>query len=226
MPRTARSSPGGLIYHVFNRAVARLKLFQKVTDYETFDQVLEQAVKEHPIKLLGYCVMPNHWHMVLWPKKDDDLSNFLRWMTHTHTMRWHAFYHSAGTGHLYQGRFKSFPIQADDHLWMVLRYVEGNPLRAKLVKRAEDWRWSSLWRRRHGDEEARSILTEWPLPEPTGWLRQVNKVQTPAELEALHVSLMRGRPYGTELWTLRTVKKLALESTIRPRGRPRKTPLE
>src|SRR5207244_3632564 len=135
MPRSARNAPGGLVYHVLNRAVARLPLFQKDGDYAAFERVLAEALARHPIRLLSYCVMPNHWHMVLWPKKDGELTAFLRWLTHTHTMRWHAHYHTSGTGHLYQGRFKSFPIEADDHLYAVLRYVERNALRAGLVGR-------------------------------------------------------------------------------------------
>jgi putative transposase len=139
MPRSARHAPGGIIYHALNRAVARLPLFQKDGDYEAFERVLALALKKYPIRLLAYCVMPNHWHMVLWPREDGELSAFLRWLTLTHSMRWHTHYHTTGTGHLYQNRFKSFPIEADDHLYTVLRYVERNALRANLVKRAEDW---------------------------------------------------------------------------------------
>src|SRR6516225_1361838 len=164
MPRTARHAPGGFVYHALNRAVARLPLFQKDADYLAFERVLALALSEHPTRLLAYCLMPNHWHLVLWPEKDGELTAFLRWLTHTHTMRWHAHYHTSGTGHLYQGRFKSFPIECDDHLYTVLRYVERNALRANLVKRAEDWRWSSLWARRSGDEAARTLLSTWPSP--------------------------------------------------------------
>lgn len=166
--------------------------------------------------------MPNHWHMVLWPRAEGELTAFLRWLTHTHTMRWHAHYHTAGTGHLYQGRFKCFPVEADDHLYTVLRYVERNALRANLVKRAEDWRWSSLWRRSRKDLAQRAILTDWPVAEPADWVRRVNQAQTEAELTALRGAVMRGRPFGSELWARRTAKRLGLEYTLRPRGRPRK----
>lgn len=134
MPRGPRYAPGGLVYHALNRAVARLPLFEKDGDYAAFERVLALALAKHPTRLLGYCLMPNHWHMVLWPRRDGELTAFLRWLTHTHTMRWHAHYHTAGTGHLYQGRFKAFPIQEDDHLYAVLRYVERNALRANLSK--------------------------------------------------------------------------------------------
>ena len=222
MPRSARYAPGGYVFHVLNRAVARLALFEKEGDYAAFVRVMAEAQQEHPIRLLSYCIMPNHWHMVLWPRHDGELTAFVRWLTHTHTMRWHAHYHTSGTGHLYQGRFKSFPLESNQHLYAVLRYVERNALRANLVKRAEDWQWSSLWTRRFGDEAARELLSGWPVPEPSEWLRHVNEAQTTAELEALRRSVSRGTPYGSETWVHKTALKFGLEYTLRPPGRPKK----
>ena len=131
-----------MVYHVLNRAVARLALFEKDDDYAAFERVLAEAMEKHPTRLLAYQIMPNHWHMVIWPRKDGELPEFVRWLTHTHVMRWHAHYHTAGTGHLYQGRFKSFPVQTNEHFYQLIRYVERNALRANLAKRAQDWRWS------------------------------------------------------------------------------------
>src|SRR5204862_568174 len=142
--RQPRAAPGGYVYHALNRGVARLPLFQKEGDFAAFERVLLEALSEHPIRLLGYCVLPNHWHFVLWPEQDGQLTAFLRWLTHTHTQRWHAHYHTSGTGHLYQGRFKSFPVAEDEHFYRVVRYAERNALRANLVRKAEQWRWSSL----------------------------------------------------------------------------------
>jgi putative transposase len=197
-------------------------LFKKNSDYEVFVRVMIEAYEAHPIRILGYCIMPNHWHMVLWPRHEGDLTNFVRWMTHTHTMRWHAHRRTSGTGHLYQGRFKSFPIQSDEHLYAVLRYAERNARRAKLVKRAQDWRWSSLWARAHDDSAECRILSSWPVPEPKPWVAFVNEPQTDGELEALRRSVNRGVPFGSDRWVQRTVKKLGLESTLRARGRPKK----
>ena len=104
MPRHPRIAPGGYVYHAINRGAARRAIFKKTADYAAFEPVLDEAMHKHPIRLLGYCLMPNHWHFVLWPQRDEQLTTFLRWLTHTHTQRWHAHYHSAGTGHLYQGR--------------------------------------------------------------------------------------------------------------------------
>ena len=166
MPRAARTFPGSYVYHVLNRAVARLPLFEKPADYAAFQRVLAEALDQFPMRISAYTLMPNHWHFVLWPEFDDQLSDFCRWLTHTHSMRWHAHYHTSGTGHIYQGRFKAFPIEADDHFYTVCRYVERNPLRANLVERAEHWRWSSLYRRIYGDDQPRAFLSAWPLPLP------------------------------------------------------------
>jgi putative transposase len=212
------------VYHALNRAVARLPLFEKDGDYEAFERVMAEAQAEHPMRLLAYCLMPNHWHFVLWPERDGELSAFLRWLTNTHTMRWHALHDTRGTGHVYQGRFKSFPVSADEHLFTVLRYVERNPLRAGLVRRAEAWRWSSLWRRRHPDTLPPLALHPWPVPEPDNWVELVNRPQTEAELEAMRRSVTRGSPFGAPAWQERTARRLGLEFTLRPRGRPKKNP--
>lgn len=164
--------------------------------------------------------MPNHWHLVLWPKNDGDLSEYMRWLTVTHTQRYHAFHESSGTGPLYQGRFKSFPVEQDDHFFSVCRYVQRNPLRAGLVSRAELWRWSSLWQetQQHYDVS----LDAWPVPYGSEWLEYVNQPATAAELAALRSCANRGMPYGNNHWRLDTAKRLGLQSTLRARGRPRR----
>lgn len=147
MGRPLRAATGGVVHHVLNRANARMQLFATPADYDAFERVLAEAHERMAMRTLAYCMMPNHWHLVVWPREDGDLSHFMAWVTLTHTQRWHAHRHTAGSGHLFQGRFKSFPVQTDEHLLTVCRYVERNALRAGLVRRAEDWRWSSLWRR-------------------------------------------------------------------------------
>jgi putative transposase len=222
MPRSARQTPGGYVYHAINRAAARMKLFRKNADYAAFLGVLDEALERHPIRLLGYCIMPTHWHFVLWPATDREMTSFLRWLTLTHSVRWHKHYHSTGSGHVYQNRFKAFPIAEDEHLWTVLRYVERNALRAGLVRRAQDWLWSSASLRAEGSEAAAQRLHPGPMTLPRNWLELVNKPQTEAELEALRRSIARGTPYGSENWVKAIVKRLGLQSTIRPRGRPKK----
>ena len=221
MPRHARIAPGGYVYHAINRGAARRTLFKKTADYVAFERVLDEAMQKHPIRLLGYCLMPNHEHFVLWPQRDEQLTTFLRWLTHTHTQRWHAHYHSAGTGHLYQGRYRAFPVEEDDHLLRVLRYVERNPLRAGLVDRAEAWRWSSLWRREHAVADAPWQLHPSPVALPKDWVKRIPAAETAGELEALRRCVDRGTPYGSPTWVQRTAQRLGLQSTLRPRGRPR-----
>jgi putative transposase len=222
MPRRLRTAAGGYVYHVLNRAVGRATLFNKAGDYAAFVKVLGDAHEEVATRLVAFCLMPNHWHLVIWPRKDGELSRYLHWLTMTHTQRWHAHHHTVGTGPLYQGRFKSFAVQEDDHLWTVWRYVERNALRAGLVERAEQWPWSSLAMRERGATPP--WLSAGPLPLPRGWLEHVNGAETEAELEALRRCAKRGSPWGDEQWQRRAVEKLGLESTLRPRGRPRKTP--
>jgi putative transposase len=138
----------------------------------------------------------------------------------THAQRWHAHYHSSGSGHLYQERYKSFPVESDEHLDTVLRYVERNPLRASLVERAQDWRWSSLGRYARGDDKARQVLTLWPIPRPRNWASRVNRAEGKTELKAVRRNMQRGQPYGSELWCERIVQTLGLESVVRPRAGP------
>jgi putative transposase len=219
MPRRPRCADANFAYHVLNRAVGQARLFDKSGDYIAFERVLGEAQGWQSMRLLAYCVMPNHWHLVLWPERDGDLSEYLRWLTVTHTQRWHAHRGTAGTGPIYQGRFKSFPIQEDEHLLTVCRYVERNPLRARLVSRAEAWPWSSLYRRLHGGGPP---LASWPMAEPPGWLDIVNRPETEAELQAMRRSVVRGSPLGDEAWRRDTAERLGLQATLRPLGRPRR----
>jgi putative transposase len=225
MGRPLRAAVAGLVYHTLNRANARLPLFQKDGDYAAFEKVLYEAHERFDdVRVLAYCIMPNHWHLVLQPTTDQGLSRFLNWLTLTHTQRWHAHYHSAGSGHLYQGRFKSFPVESDAHFLTVCRYVERNALRAALVGRAEQWRWGSLWLRCYGNTDAQGLLSPWPVPPPGSWVEWVNEAQSVAELEALRRCVQRGQPYGNPAWVHQTIERFQLHSTVRPQGRPRKRP--
>jgi putative transposase len=200
-----------------------MRLFRKERDFDAFERVMVEAMARHPIRLLGYCLMPTHWHFVLWPGRDGDMTAFLRWLTHTHSKRWQAQYHRGGSGHVYQGRFKSFPVEKDDHYFTLLRYVERNALRARLVRRAENWRWSSLYHRLQGPgDPITDLLHGGPLALAADWARRVNEPQPEAELEALRRSVNRGQPFGSEGWQAKVARKLDLEHTFRPLGRPKK----
>ncbi len=218
MARTARASVGGMCYHVLNRGNGRAEVFHKDADYAAFLDLVAEANERLPLRVLGYVLMPNHFHLVLWPRGDGDLSRWMQWLMTSHVRRYHRHYHSSG--HVWQGRFKAFPIERDEHLLTVLRYVERNPLRANLVRRAEKWEWSSLaWRPRGRRPH---LLAPWPVPCPRNWLAHVNAPQSDAELAALRRSIDRGTPFGNDRWTERTAQRLGLESSLRPRGRPKK----
>ncbi|HEY2893759.1 MAG TPA: transposase, partial [Pirellulales bacterium] len=188
-------------------------------DFAAFVDLMAAANDRLPLRILGYVLMPNHFHLVLWPRADGDLSRWMQWLLTSHVRRYHRHYH--GSGHVWQGRFKAFPIEQDEHLLTVLRYVERNPLRAKLVRRAEAWAWSSLSWRTAGQRP--DLLSAWPVACPRNWISHVNAVQTEAELSGLHGSIARGAPFGDDRWRERIAKRLGLESSLRPRGRPKKT---
>lgn len=215
-------APGGLVYHILNRSVGRRHLFRHDEDYEVFQRVILQAHERHPLRILAYCVLSTHWHFVVWPKNDGEVTDFFRWLAHTHAMRWRASHGTVGHGHLYRGRFKSFPVQTDQHLLTVCRYVERNALSAGLVRRAQNWRWGSLWTRESGKGEMRALLSPWPVRRPSDWTGLVNEPITAKELQRLQPSIERGRPLGSEDWIQRMASRLKLQHTVRDEGRPRK----
>jgi putative transposase len=223
MSRRKRRAVGGEVYHALNRAAGRFRMLRTDKDFAAMEAVLAEALERVPTRLLSYCLMGSHWHLVLWPREDGELSGFLNWLTLTHTQRWRHAHGTVGYGALYQGRFKSFPVQRDEHVRKVCRYVESNALRAKLVEKAEDWRWSSLWHRQHPGEAVGKLLTgDWPVSRPNNWVHLVNQPQTAKELAALQTSVERGRPYGDERWQFQAARRLELESSLRPPGRPKK----
>jgi putative transposase len=222
MPRASRYAPGGMAFHVLNRGVGRRNLFDKDGDYLAFEKVLEETLRTRPMRLCAYCLLPNHWHFVAWPEHDGDLPAFMQQLTNTHVKRWKEHRHEVGYGHLYQGRYKSFPVQTEDYFYQVVRYVERNALRANLVTRAESWCWSSLGYASRRDP-AFPILSDWPLARPTDWLEIVNRPQSEEELKALRRSVNCGCPFGDAAWVAMTAGCLGLESTLRHRGRPKRT---
>ena len=155
MPRTDRKAPGGLVYHVLNGAVGSMHPFRSDDDFEAFQRVMVEAHRRHPVPILAYCVLSNHWHFVVRPKTNGEVTDCFRWLAHAHAMCWRAAHRTVGYGHLYQGRFKLFPVQSDEHLLTVAPYVERYALGAGLVARAESWPYGSLFARsqpggRHG----------------------------------------------------------------------------
>jgi putative transposase len=222
MPRSPRVDVGENYYHVINRANARLQIFFTEEDYKLFESVLEDACEMFSVDLIAYCVMPNHFHLILKTGNDGELSFFMKWFTQTHTKRWHSYNKTHGSGSLYQGRYKSFIIQEDRHLLTVLRYVERNPLTANLVKNSLNWKYSSLYRREMGDAKARKLLSEWPIERPADYLILLETPIGEKEIAKLEQSENRCTPYGDDAYVLEMVEKYGLEQTIRGKGRPKK----
>jgi len=162
------------------------------------------------MRLLAWCIMGNHWHFVVWPREDGELSRFFGYLSLLHATRWQVAHKAVGAGHVYQGRFKSFMAQRDEHLEWLLRYVERNPLRAGLVERAQNWQWSSLYARLQGPEEIASLLSDWPIERRGDWVNHVNRAQSAAEEEAIRLCSRRGRPLGDEQWVQKAAQRFDL----------------
>ena len=217
MPRTARAIVGGICYHVINRGNARATVYHEARDYIAFLTLMILASERIPMRVLAYCLMPNHFHLVLSSYCDGDISRWMHWLLTSHTKRHHRIHNSSGR--IWQGRFKAFPIQQDRHLLTVLRYVERNPLRANLVRRAADWRWSSL-----ADDSAglKLRLSDCPVAKPRNWREFVDQPQTQTEIDALRRCTVKNTPFGSDAWTRSTAEKLGLGSSLRAAGRPKR----
>ncbi|MBX4197795.1 transposase [Candidatus Parcubacteria bacterium] len=219
MPRLPRIDMGDYIYHVINRGTARVQIFYTEEDYDLFELVLEEAQAKFGMRILAYCVMPNHWHLVIYPKEDGEISKFMKWLTGTHTQRWHAVHGTAGSGHIYQGRYKSFVVEDDKYLLDLIRYVESNPLHANLVNRAEEWKWSSLNRRL---EQCR-YLSLLPTELPANYIESVNQGMSSNNMRKIQTSVVRSKPLGKDEWVQKMIERFKLQTSIRPRGRNKGT---
>jgi putative transposase len=217
MPRTARSIVADHCYHLINRGNNRARVFHDNEDYFAFLALIAEGQTRFSLPILALCLMPNHVHLVVCPKADDDLARWTQWLFTTHVRRYHKKYGSSGR--VWQGRFKAFLIQEDAHLLTVMRYVERNALRAGLVKRAERWRWGSLhWR---NSKTPKVPLSPSPVPLPSDWDEWVNSPQTAAELESVRTCVNRQRPFGTQAWVERKARELNLGHSLHPIGRPK-----
>ena len=222
MPRQARVTAGDTIYHVINRANGRVQIFNTNKDYQHFESLLQEVKELTGMRILAYCIMPNHFHLVLYPHTDQDLGAFMGWLTSTHVRQYRTRTQSIGYGHLYQDRYKSFPVQTNEYATTLVRYVEQNPLRAKLTKRAEDWQWSSLWRRERGSATQKKLLDSLPITLPNNYLDIVNDIPSDEHLTALRYSVNKGKPYGTVDWVEAVIERFDLAHTLRGPGRPKR----
>ncbi|OGG76869.1 hypothetical protein A3B35_00235 [Candidatus Kaiserbacteria bacterium RIFCSPLOWO2_01_FULL_54_24] len=223
MPRPPRVDVGDQLYHVINRANGRARIFYKDEDYRHFESLLRHAAEQFSMRILAYVLMPNHWHLVLYPRQDGDLSKFMQWLTLTHTQQYHVRTRTIGYGHIYQGRYKSFIIEKDSYLLAVIKYVERNSVRARLAKTVEQWRWGSGYRRLKGTPKEQKLLAKAPVDFPNNYRIWVNQPDRMADVSSLRNSVNKNVPFGSLGWTSRTVKQFGLEATLRNPGRPKST---
>ena len=222
MGRPERTDVGGYVYHILNRANARATIFNSDKSYQDFEQILFDALERFKMRLIAYVIMPNHFHFVLYPETDGEINKFMHWLTLTHTQRWHVKTKTAGYGHVYQGRYKSFLVEADSYLWTLLAYVERNPLRAGLVKSLRDWKWSSYYKRSFGTPLQQKLLATKSIAWPENYEQTLTLPEEKEKLETIRNSINRGKPYGSNGWTDKVMKEFGLEITERKRGRPKK----
>ena len=204
-----------------NRGARRLRLFDDDEDYRVFAGCVTEALELVAADLYAFCVMPNHFHLIVRPRGDVDLTHFMRLMTLRHSKRWHRRRGSRGTGCVYQGRFRAFPIETERYFFAACRYVEANPLRANLVPRAEDWPWSSLHQRVKNCHLLR--LSTWPILPPDDWTDTVNAASDPGETRRLRRSSRSNLPLGSEAWMIATATLLGTAHGLRRPG-PRTMP--
>jgi putative transposase len=223
MPRLARVDAADYAYHVINRVAGRLRIFETPTDYAEFESLLIKAKEETGMRILAYCLMPNHWHLVLYPANDGDLGLFMHRLTNAHTRLVHAQTGTIGYGPLYQGRYKSFLVQDDAHLLTVIKYVERNALRAHLSSSCETWQWGSAYHRLKATSKGSRLIDPSPTPLPVDYLSWINEASSEEELGHLRHSVNKGVPYGHASWVDAMVDRYKLESTRRSAGRPRKS---
>lgn len=217
MPRITRGESIGGIYHVINRGNMRMQVFDDAEDYAYFLKLLQDGLKREAVELHAYCLMPNHFHLLLMPLVEGSLSRLMQWVMTSHVRYYHR--KNKTSGHIWQGRYKSFMVQKESYYLSLLRYIEANALRAKLVNEAETWIYGSLWERINQD---RQLLDESLIALPTDWALHVNTPLHEKELTIVRNSVNRQSPLGELKWMEKTAEIFGLASTLNSRGRPRK----
>jgi len=217
MPRIPRGETAGGIYHIINRGNMKMQLFDDMEDYDYFLALLEKASKREKVEIHAYCLMPNHFHLLLVPKEPNSLSRLMQWVMTSHVRYYHK--KNKTSGHIWQGRYKSFIVEKESYYITLLRYIEANALRAKLVRRAEDWDYGSLMERVY---KHRTLLSKPYMTLDNEWVEYVNEPLKKGELHSIRNSVNRQAPLGEGKWQVETARKHGLMSTLNERGRPRK----
>jgi putative transposase len=217
MPRIARGETAGGIYHIINRGNFRMQVFDDAEDYTYFLELLKTGMKKEDVELHAYCLMPNHFHLLLVPQREGSLSRLMQWVMTSHVRYYHK--KNKTSGHVWQGRYKSFIVEQESYYVTLIRYIEANALRAKLVDRAETWEYGSLHDRISNDT---TIIHEPSMILPDDWAEYVNEPIYPHELEKIRNSVNRQAPLGEPVWQEETAIQFGLLSTLKSRGRPKK----
>jgi len=217
MPRIPRGETVGGIYHIINRGNMRMRVFDDMEDYEYFLELLKKASKRENVEVHAYSLMPNHFHLLLVPKEPNSLSRLMQWVMTSYVRYYHK--KNKTSGHIWQGRYKSFMVEKESYYIKLIQYIEANALRAKLSRRAEDWDYGSLMER---VQKHRTMLSEPYIALDDEWVEYVNRPLNEGELHTIRNSVNRQAPLGNEKWQVETATKYGLLSTLNERGRPRK----
>lgn len=217
MPRIPRGDAAEGIYHIINRGNMRMQIFDDLDDYEYFLELLYKGAKKEKVAIHAYCLMPNHFHLLLSPEHEGSLSRMMQWVMTSHVRYYHR--KNKTSGHVWQGRYKSFIIEKESYYISVMRYIEANALRAGLVTKGEEWIYGSL----HERVLTERILLSEPLIEiGDDWVNYVNEPMKMYEIEKIRNSVNRQAPLGEDGWQLEVAAQYGLLSTLGNRGRPRK----
>ncbi len=220
MARIARVVAPGLPHHVTQRGNRQQDVFFTDADYRLYLRLLAGHSRKYGLRLLGYCLMPNHVHLIVDPEKENSLAKGVGRTTNDYA-RWLQV-RQQRTGHLWQNRFYSCVLD-EAHLWMALRYVELNPVRAGLVERAWDWPWSSARAHLAGEDETGLLdMARWGARySPAAWREALEQgIAEAAWAERFREATRTGRPLAAAE-SLETLEK-SLGRSLRPQKRGRK----
>jgi REP-associated tyrosine transposase len=223
MARLARVVAVGEPHHLTQRGNNRQTTFLDDHDRRTYCQLLAEHAKRAGIRVLGYCLMTNHVHLVAIPERADSFARGLGRAHYLYTRALHERW--GGSGHLWQNRFFSCPLDRD-HLWTALRYVDLNPLRAGLVEEATAYEWSSA--RSHAERQDPLGLLDGGLWGELCGRQDWREMLGPTRMEeadavaALRQATMTGRPLGGESFVKRLEGMFARKLKPKRTGRPKK----
>ena len=221
MPRPARSIFAGTPHHVTQRGNHRQRVFFSDADHLSYLHWMREYAALHEVEIIGYCLMPNHVHLILVPASADSLPRMLQQLHARHARRIHR--ERELTGHLWQGRYFASALDVP-YFWAAMRYVELNPVRASMVQRAEDYPWSSAGAHcgQHSDP-ALSTHTRWKrqIDGIVNWSAWLQEGCATHEVEQIRSNGAKSLPCGSASFIESLEATAGKHLRPRPRGRPR-----